>query len=86
MQMYFWGHFKKSTISFRSSFSSISPATLLKEISVLWLSRARLLPKFIIRELFPPAAPARMFITKIARTTPPTARLMGRMISVHIPV
>ena len=54
-RVYFWGFFRKSTISFRSSFSSSRPATSSKVIflSLSSDSFARLLPKFIILNLCP---------------------------------
>ena len=52
--VYFFGSFKKSTISSSSSFSSSSPATLVKLMELVRLIFARLFPKFIILEFPPP--------------------------------
>ena len=76
--VYLWGDRKKSTISSRSSFSSCRPATLLNVTLVLRVMRARLLPKFIIL-LLPPPAPARMFIIKISTRTIPTETTTGKI-------
>ena len=76
----FPGSLKKSTISCRSSFSSFSPATSFNVtlLSPARLSRARLLPKFII--LLPPFIWAFCaFIIMKIRSTPPTVISAGRM-------
>ena len=54
--IYFFGDFKKSTISSRSSFSSCNPATCANVIflSCSVLSLARLFPKLIALEFAPP--------------------------------
>ena len=75
---YFWGSFRKSTISSSSSFSSSSPATSLK---VTFLSAsvdilARLFPKFIIFALLPPDI--WRFITFMITSTITTIRIRGR--------
>ena len=75
--IYFFGDFRKSTISSSSSFSSSRPATW---ANVTFLSRsvlslARLFPKFIAFEFAPP--PCR-FIRPKSRKTPPSVRITGR--------
>ena len=56
--VYFWGSFRKSTISRSSSFSSCRPATFLNVVLICsWVvMRARLLPKSIILPPPPPLA------------------------------
>ena len=79
--VYLEGFFRKSTISFKSSFSSSSPATCSKVIflSLSSESFARLLPKFII-DILPPPLPADRFINIIMTTTTTSDRSTGRII------
>ena len=60
--VYFFGFFKKSTISSSSSFSSSSPATFEKFTEFVRLIFARLFPKFIILEFPPPPPPSLAFM------------------------
>ena len=77
--MYFFGAFKKSTISSSSSFSSFRPATCPNVIflSTSVLSLARLLPKFMALALAPP--PCRFISRNISRT-PPRTRSIGTIV------
>ena len=80
--VYFFGFFRKSTISSKSSFSSSRPATLEKSTELVRLILARLFPKFIIL-LFPPPPPIRAFMYIIRNMITTAERPMGRIMVIR---
>ena len=80
---YFFGAFRKSTISSSSSFSSFRPATSAKVTLIsFWPAiRARLLPKLMAFALAPPLC---RFIRKNRRNTAASVIMSGRSTVVSI--